>query len=133
MSYKVFDNALVLKTLAITTAGIADRLETAIASPVRKNAEFKAIIYVTAIVTGGGETYQFHIDVSDVVGGTFTAIASVPVLSTTVVPFVVEIPLSGAIATFEDADCAFIRCGVNQAVAATAAVTYGCFLTRSDR
>jgi hypothetical protein len=120
---KTFDAETELKALAaVTTTGVA----TGIAFPVRKDKEYKAVIYVTAFdCTTEDETYAINVQVSDLVGGTYTAVGQT---LTVVATGEYEIPLSGAACEQIDADSAFIQVAHTLA-GTTPSITYGAYLS----
>lgn len=123
----VFDKNLELKTLAAVTTTTA---ETGIAFDCRKIKEYAAIVYITACVSNDAdETYVIDIKVSDVVGGTYTSIASVTVARGTT--GVLVIPLHGATAELLDADSDFIQV-VATLGGSTPSITYGAYLARAS-
>lgn len=122
---RIYDTATVLRTAgtAITTTTSETGLEFA----VRNIEAYKAVIqYSGAVATG---TYTFTIQVSDLVGGTYTTIASV-VATPANASDRFDVPLSGKIAEQLDADSAFIR--VTATLGGTSpSIDYDCFLTRT--
>ena len=103
--------------------------ETGISFPCRKLGAYKAVFNISAIdYTTEDETYVLSIGVSDVVGGTYTTIASIP--SATVIANLtgrLEIPLSGNLAQEFDADSDWIQ--VKATLGGTSpSITYGCHL-----
>ena len=130
---RIIDTLLELRDIT-DGAETATANETGISFDCRKIGEFKAIINVTAIDgTTGDETYAFDISVSDLVGGTYTKVATTPALNGSTwdgsVPFNLEIPLSGPNCEQLDADSDWIRVGCTLA-GTTPSVTYGAFLTK---
>lgn len=122
---QIYDTALVLRESG--TAETSTASETGVAFDVRKIGDFKAIIqYSGAVATG---TYTFSIEVSDLVGGTYTEIADV-VATPANASDRFDIPLSGKIAEQLDADSAFIR--VTATLGGTSpSIDYDCFLTKN--
>jgi len=90
----------------------SDVNETAINFNIRKQGPMDCVIGITSLdATTGDETYLLNIQVSDLVGGTFTTIASLAVARTTPSGTVIRVPLNGAVASFLDADCDWVRIG----------------------
>lgn len=108
----------------------ATAAETGIAFPVRNIDEYKAVINFSGMdFTTTDETYVFSIEVSDLVGGTYTIIASTPDMGSAVSSGRLDIPLSGKIAEQLDADSAFIQVKATLG-GTTPSVDYECFLTK---
>lgn len=129
---RIFDTALQLRDSADgAETGTAN--ETGIAFDVRHIDEYKAVIHIQSIEGGDtNETYVFDISVSDVVAGTYTKIAQLPVIAGDGVtaPHVVEIPLSGQLAWQHDSDAAFIRVGCTHGGDSTS-INYDAYLTKA--
>lgn len=125
---QIYDTDLVLR--AAGTPETATAAETGIAFDVRKIADYKAVIqYSGKIYTN--ETYIFAIEISDLVGGTYTAIATMPDIGDNgSVAGRLDIPLSGKIAELLDADSAFIR-SIVTITGAAPSIDYDCFLTKN--
>jgi hypothetical protein len=86
------------------------------------------VLYWSGTVATG--TYVFNLQVSDVVGGTYTTIASYTVTPTTAAGRV-HIPIQGNIAQGLDNDSKFIR--VNYAIGGTTpGIVVGSFITKSS-
>lgn len=130
----VLDTLLELRDIT-DGAETSTAAETGVSFPVRKIGGYKAVMNVSAIdYTTTDETYSFQIQVSDVVGGTYTTIAE---LGTGVVlgsagAARYELPLSGNLAAEIDADSAFIRVQATLA-GTTPSITYGCHLEKMQR
>lgn len=62
---------------------------------------------ITGTLTTGTNFWTISVAVSDVVGGTYTTIATTGEL--TAAKSQIELPISGLLATYKDADSAFIR------------------------
>lgn len=124
---QIYDADLVLR--AAGSAETATASETGIAFDVRKIADYKAVIQYSGMdFTTTDETYVFSIEVSDLVGGTYTAIATMPDIGSATAAGRLDIPLSGKIAELLDADSAFIR--VTATLGGTSpSIDYDCFLT----
>ena len=85
------------------------------------------VLYLSGVVATG--TYTFNLQVSDVVGGTYTTIETVTWPPATAGGRI-HIPLSGHIAAFMDSDCKFMR--VNYAIGGTTpGAVVGSFLTKA--
>ena len=108
----------------------ATAAETGIAFPVRNIDEYKAVINFSGMdFTTTDETYVFSIGVSDLVGGTYTTIATTIDMGSATASGRLDIPLSGKIAEQLDADSAFIQV-VATLGGTTPSVDYECFLTK---
>lgn len=122
----IFDVATELAAAATVTATAST---TGVAIPCRMLAISDWVIYVTAIdAASNDETYSFALQVSDVVGGTYTTIA------THAWPRAhgagrAHIPINGDMASFQDTDSAFMRVTATLG-GTTPSVTYGAFLTK---
>lgn len=125
----IYDTALALRTSG--TPETATASETGVEFAVRNIGAYKAVIeYSGKVYTN--ETYIFTIEVSDLVGGTYTAIATMPDIGANgVTAGSLNIPLNGKIAEEIDADSAFIRVTVTITGAAPS-IDYDCFLTKAD-
>lgn len=126
----IYDTALALRTSG--TAVTSTTSATGVAFPVRKIGAYKAVIQYNGLdFTTGDETYVFSIEVSDVVGGTYTAIATMPDIGSATASGRLDIPLNGKIAEELDADSAFIRVTATLG-GTTPSVDYDCYLTQAD-
>ena len=126
---QIYDTALVLREAG--TPITASASETGIAFDVRKIADYKAVIQYSGMdFTTGDESYVFSIEVSDLVGGTYTAIATMPDIGSATAAGRLDIPLSGKIAELLDADSAFIRVTATLG-GTTPSIDYDCFLTKN--
>jgi hypothetical protein len=126
---QIYDADLVLRTSG--TAETSTASETGVEFPVRKIEGYKAVIQYSGLdFTTGDETYVFSIEVSDVVGGTYTAIATMPDIGSATASGRLDIPLNGKIAEELDADSAFIRVTATLG-GTTPSIDYDCFLTRN--
>ena len=122
---KIYDTALALRTSGTPETSTAS--ETGVAFDVRKIEDYKAVIEYNGVVETG--TYVFSIEVSDLVGGTYTELAGVTI-DPAVASGSLQIPLSGKLAELLDDDSAFIR--VTATLGATSpSVDYDCFLTKN--
>jgi len=122
---KIYDTALALR--ASGTAITSSASETGVAFAARKIVDYKAVVEYNGVVSTG--TYVFSIEVSDLVGGTYTEIAGVTI-DPAGASGSLQIPLSGKIAELLDADSDFIR--VTATLGATSpSIDYDCFLTKN--
>jgi hypothetical protein len=124
MSVQVFDKALEL--VAPGTALTANGSATGVLLYPRQLLPCDWVIYVSAVLGTG--TYTFNLQVSDVVGGTYTTIASV-VWPPAVAAGRIHTPVSGQMAAFQDSDSKFIR--INYVIGATSSVVLGSFLAKA--
>lgn len=125
---QIYDTALVLR--ASGTPITATTSETGIAFPVRHIGAYKAVIQYSGMdFTTTDETYVFSIQVSDLVGGTYTSIATMPNIGSATSSGRLDIPLNGKIAEELDADSAFIRVTATLG-GTTPSIDYDCFLTK---
>ncbi len=124
MSSAVFDVATELKApgVAITATGSGTGLPLA----PRFLPTCDWVIYASGVLGTG--TYTFTLEVSDLVGGTYTPIATYawPAARAS---GKVHIPITGDQAAMADTDCAFIR--VTATLGATSSIIYGSYLTKS--
>lgn len=126
---RIYDTALSLR--ASGTAITATASGTGIAFPVRQIGDYKAVVAYNGMdYTTGDESYIFSIEVSDVVGGTYTKIATMPNIGSATASGFLDIPLNGKIAEELDADSAFIRVTATLA-GTTPSIDYDCFLTKA--
>jgi hypothetical protein len=124
---QIYDAALVLR--ASGTPVTSTTSETGIAFDVRKIGAYKAVIQYSGKVYTN-ETYIFAIKISDLVGGTYTAIATMPDIGDNgVTSGRLDIPLNGKLAESLDADSAFIQ-SVVTITGAAPSIDYDCFLTK---
>jgi hypothetical protein len=104
-----FDKTLELRdygAAALSATGSSTGVELA----VRKLDVAKVIIdhgAISGTLTAGTNFWTIAVAVSDVVGGTYTTIATTGELTATASE--IELPISGLLATYKDADSAFIR------------------------
>ena len=129
MSVQVFDKLLELRAIsdgAITATGST----TGISLDVRMLPVCDWVIYVSALdFTTTDETYVFTLQASDLVGGTYTTIA------THTWPGArgagrVHIPINADMFTIADADCDWVRVTATLA-GTTPSLTYGSFLAKA--
>jgi hypothetical protein len=125
----IYDADLVLR--ASGSAETSTASETAIAFPVRKIGDYKAVIVYSGLdFTTGDESYVWTVEVSDTSGGTYTAIATTPDMGSATAAGRLDVPLNGKIAEQLDADSAFVR--VTATLGGTSpSVDYDCYLTKS--
>lgn len=125
----MYDSDLVLRTSGTPITSTTS--ETGVEFAVRKIGAYKAVIqYNGKIFTN--ETYIITIEISDVVAGTYTAIATVPDIGDNGVTLGrLDIPLNGKFAEELDADSAFIRVTVTITGAAPS-LDYDCYLALAD-
>jgi hypothetical protein len=122
-----FDAALELRdydaaALSATTSGTGKEFN------VRTLMGFKAVIDNAAIggTVDGSNYWTITIEVSDVIGGTYTAIGSIRLPATA---GSYDIPLSGEWAEQLDSDCKFIRVTATETGTTAGNLTYGAYLS----
>ncbi len=124
-----FDKLLELRNIA-DGAETATASETGIALPVRFLPTCDWVVYVTALdAVGGDETYVFTLEVSNLIGGTYTEIARMNWPRAHGAGRL-HMSLNGDMASFYDTDSIFCRVTCTQA-GATSTITYGSFLTKA--
>lgn len=106
MSNAVFDKALELA--APGAAVVATGSTTGVQLFPRMLPTCDWVLYVKTMPAGTNETYVFTLEVSDLVGGTYTPIASHN-WPRGHGPGKVHIPIVGDMAAFQDTDSAFVR------------------------
>jgi hypothetical protein len=125
MSVQVFDKALEL--LAPGAALAANGSGTGVLLYPRMLPTCDWVLYLSAVVATG--TYTFNLQVSDLVGGAYTTIASITWPPATAAGRI-HIPVSGQIAAFMDSDSKFLR--VNYAIGGTTpGAVVGSFLAKA--
>jgi hypothetical protein len=124
MTTAVFDIATELKAPGIAITATASGTPLAIAPRFLATSDW--VIYASGVLGTG--TYTFTLEVSDLVGGTYTAIATY-VWPAARASGRVHIPINGDMAAMADTDCAFIR--VTATLGATSSIIYGSFLTKA--
>jgi hypothetical protein len=125
MSVQVYDKALEL--LAPGAALAANGSGTGVLLYPRMLPPSDWVLYLSAVVATG--TYTFNLQVSDLVGGTYTTIATVT-WPPAVAAGRIHIPISGQIAAFFDSDSKYIR--VNYAIGGTTpGAVVGSFLAKA--
>ena len=129
MTQAVFDKATELRNIA-DGAETATAAETAISYPVRFLPGCSWVIYVSALdAAGADETYLFELQVSDLVGGTFSTIATFN-WPRAKGAGKVHIPISGDLASFQDTDSDWICVKCTQA-GVSSSIVYGSYLTKA--
>lgn len=124
MSTAVFDKATEL--VAPGAAVIATASSTGVLLYPRMFPTCDWVIYASGVLGTG--TYTFTLEVSDVVGGTYTAIATRS-WPAGLASGRIHIPIDGDLAAFVDNDSRFIR--VTATLGATSSIVYGSFLTKA--
>jgi len=124
VSIQVFDKATEL--IAPGAAVAATASSTGVLLYPRMLANCDWVIYASGVLGTG--TYTFTLEVSDVVGGSYTAIATYS-WPATLASGRVHIPINGDMAAFKDNDSKFIR--VTATLGATSSIIYGSFLAKS--
>lgn len=131
MGNAMFDKLLELRDVA-DGAETSTASETGVEMPVRFLGNAWVVIYVTAIDFGTeDETYVFSVEISDVVGGSYTEIARIAYLGSRG-PGEVSVPISGELADWADDDAAFVRITATLA-GTTPSVTYGAYIAPAPR
>ena len=124
--YDVATELVALPASAVTTTTSS----TGVAIPVRMLPTSDWVIYVTSIdAASNDETYVFTLEVSDVVGGTYTEIARHNWPRGHGVGRV-HIPINGDMASFQDTDSAFLRQTITTG-GTTPSIKAGGFITKS--
>lgn len=125
---RIYDVDLALRAsgTAITTTTSATGVEFA----VRNINEYKAVVAYNGMdFTTTDETYVFSIQISDVVAGTYTILATAPDIGSATSSGFLDIPLNGMLAEQLDADSAFIR--VTATLGGTSpSIDFDCWLTK---
>ena len=125
---RIYDGDLALRTsgTAITTTTSATGIE----FPVRNINEYKAVVAYNGMdFTTTDESYVFSIQISDVVGGTYTILATVPDIGSATASGFLDIPLNGKLAEQIDSDSAFIRVTATLG-GTTPSIDFDCWLTK---
>ncbi len=131
MTVAIFDNALALKASG-SAAITATTNETGIAFGIRYAQPCSWVICVTALdAASTDETYVFNLQVSDVVGGTYTTIAT-HTWPRSVSRGKVAIPISAHAAVFQDPDSKFVRVSATLG-GTTPSLTYFSYITKSAK
>jgi hypothetical protein len=126
MSTAVFDVGTQL--LAPGAAVIATASSTGVPLYPRTLPTCDWVLYLSAVVATG--TYVFTLEVSDLVGGTYTPIASYT-WPPTLAAGRVHIPINGQMAALKDADCRFLRI-TSTLGGTTPGAVIGSFLTKAS-
>ncbi len=122
---RLFDYNLLLRNIS-DGAETSTAAETGIAFDCRKLHEYVCVVYISACDSASSdETYTLSIGVSDVVGGTYTTVASQSITRGTTGQVI--IPLSGALAQKLDDDSDFIQIKATLG-GTTPSITYGAYL-----
>lgn len=127
-----YDKLLELRDIA-DGAETATAAETGISFDCRKIGGYKAVFQISALkVSATDETYALSIGISDVVGGTYTTIATISA-AVVAANFAagnkrIEVPLSGNLCNTFDTDADWIQCKVTIAAGTSPTITYGCHL-----
>jgi hypothetical protein len=123
-----FDGDLELRPYT-DSAETGDANETGIEFAVRNIDVAKVVIDHAAIggTVDGSNYWEINIQVSDVVGGTYTTVATTGILGATASR--IEIPLSGKFNEYKDADSAFIRVQADETGTTAGNLTYGAYIT----
>jgi len=123
----IFDVGLQLRDVA-AAARTATGSDTGVAMAVRFLPQCDWVINVTALdATSTDETYVFTLEVSDLVGGTYTKIAE-HVWPRGHGVGQMHVPLNGDMSSFQDADSKFVRTTATLG-GTTPSVTFGSFLS----
>ena len=120
------DDTLLLRDIA-DGAEAATASETGVAFNPRAQNTYKAVVSVTSVsgTTDGSNYWTLSVQVSDVVGGTYTEVGSYQVAGT---KEQIEIPLSGSQVENLDADAAFMRITATKTGTTATDITYGAWL-----
>jgi hypothetical protein len=123
-----FDGDLELRPYT-DAAESADANETGIEFAVRDIDLAKVVVNHAAIggTVDGSNYWEINIQVSDVVGGTYTTVATTGILGTAAKT--IELPLSGKLNEYLDADSAFIRVQADETGTTAGNLTYGAYIT----
>jgi len=122
-----FDKQLELRDYG-DGAESADANETGIELAVRDFDLAKVVIDHAAIggTVDGSNYWEINVQVSDVVGGTYTTVATTGILAATAAQ--IELPLSGLLNEYKDADSAFIRVQADETGTTAGDLTYGAYI-----
>jgi hypothetical protein len=124
MTTAVFDAATELRAPGVAITATTSGTGIAIAPRFLPTVDW--VIYASGVLGTG--TYTFTLEVSDLVGGTYTPIATYAWPAARASGRV-HIPITGDQAAMADTDCAFIR--VTATLGATSSIVFGSFLTKS--
>lgn len=129
MAVGTFDKLLELAAVGSAVTA-TQTLHTGVAIPCRFLPTCDWVIHVTAIDAGDAdETYAFSLQCSDVVGGTYTTVASYAWSRDKGVGQM-HIPLNGDMFSGTDADSAYVRLQTDFS-GTTPSCTYGSYLTKA--
>ena len=103
--------------------------ETGVAFEVRSIDVAKVVVHHAAIggTLDGSNYWTVSVEISDLVGGTYTEIASTGALTADATEL--ELPISGSMAEALDADAAFIRVTATETGTTAGNLTYGAYIT----
>lgn len=123
-----FDKELELRDYA-AAAESATVSETGVELAVRHLDVAKVVIDHAAIggTVDGSNFWAISVEVSDLVGGSYTEIATTRALGATANQ--IELPISGLFAEYKDADAAFIRVTATETGTTAGNLTYGAYVT----
>jgi hypothetical protein len=121
----IFDKALEL--VAPGTALTANGSATGVLLYPRDFPTCDWVVYTSAVLGTG--TYTFNLQVSDLVGGTYTTIASI-IWPPAVAAGKLHVAINGHQAQWFDNDSKFIR--INYVIGATSSVVLGSYLTKAS-
>lgn len=124
----VYDSALELRdydAAALSATGS----EAGVSFPVRAQESFRVVINMAAYSGYVATTAEWTIsvEVSDVVGGTYTEVASLPAAASGGAALQVPLDLNGALVEALDADAAFIRVTATK-TGSPGDLTYGAYI-----
>lgn len=122
-----FDKELELRDYG-DGAESTDASETGIELAVRFFDTAKVVVNHAAIggTVDGSNFWTVTVEISDVVGGTYTEVATTGALAATAAE--IELPLSGLLNTYKDADSAFIRVSATETGTTAGNLTYGAYI-----
>jgi len=125
-----FDDALELRDYG-DGAESATAAETGIELAVRYFDLAKVVIDHAAIggTVDGSNYWVISVQISDVVGGTYTEVVTTGILGAAAAK--IELPLSGLLNTYKDADSAFIRVVATETGTTAGNLTYGAYIVPS--
>lgn len=122
-----FDKQLELRDYS-DGAESATASETGVELAVRYFDTAKVVIDHTAIggTVDGSNYWVVSVEISDLVGGTYTEVINTGNLTATASK--IELPLSGLLNTYKDADSAFIRVTATETGTTAGNLTYGAYV-----
>ena len=124
MSQQVFDIALQLIAPGVAITATASSTGVLLYPRLLPTCDW--VVYCSAVLGTG--TYTFALQVSDLVGGTYTTVASI-VWPPALAAGKIHIPINADVPGFLDNDSKFIR--VTATLGATSSVIYGSYLAKS--